>query len=116
MAISPVIAVMPSSARPRVPSRWKPAVPSTFGTCLHSALPRSIFSQQPSSDCYPYRSIRAERALVQLRRQREVETSAAMGRFIVGSNVSTMPFADGARDGQAEPHAGVLGREKAVKE
>src|ERR1700738_5517916 len=116
MAIRPVTAVCPPSARASAPSRWKPAVPTDCRTCVHSALPRSIFSQQPSSDCYPYRSIRAERALVQLRRQREVETSAAMGRFIVGSNVSTMPFADGARDGQAEPHAGVLGREKAVKE
>src|ERR1700737_5591533 len=109
MAIRPVIAVLPSSARASAPSRWKLAVPTDCRTCLHSAVPRSIFSQQPSSDCYPYRSIRAERALVQLRRQREVETSAAMGRFIVGSNVSTMRFDDGARDGQAPPLAGPPG-------
>src|ERR1700730_14851012 len=116
MAIRPVIAVLPSSARASAPSRWKPAVPTDCRTCLHSALPRSIFSQQPLSDCVPFSSIRAERALVQLRRQLEVETSAAMGRFIVGSNVSTMRFDDGARNPQAQSHAGVLGREKAVKE
>ena len=54
--------------------------------------------------------------LVQLRRQCEAETRATVGRFIVGSNVSTMRFDDGARNGQAQSHAGVLGREKAVKE
>lgn len=50
MAIRPATAVLPSSARASVPSRWKPAVPTACRTCLHSALPRSIFSQQPSSD------------------------------------------------------------------
>ena len=54
--------------------------------------------------------------LVRLRRQREAETSAAMGRFIVGSDASTMRFDDGARNGQAQSHARVLGREKAVEE
>ena len=37
--------------------------------------------------------------LVQFRRQCEAETSAAIGRFIVGPKVTTMRFDDGAANG-----------------
>jgi hypothetical protein len=61
-------------------------------------------------------SIRAVGLLVRPRRQGEAESRATVGRFIVGSNVSTMRFDDGARNGQAQSQAGDLGREKTVKE
>ena len=53
---------------------------------------------------------------MRLRGQCEAETSAAMGRFVVGSNVSTMRFNDGTRNAQAQSHARVLGREETVEE
>ena len=39
-----------------------------------------------------------------------------MGGFVVGRKASAMRFDDGARNGEAKSHAGLLGREKAVKE
>jgi hypothetical protein len=53
---------------------------------------------------------------VQLRRQCETETSAAVCRLIVGANVSTMRFNDRAGNRQTKSHPGVLGREKAIEE
>jgi len=53
---------------------------------------------------------------VQFRRQCEAETSPATGRVIVGPNVTTMRFDDGAAKGQAQSHPGVLGCEEAIKE
>ena len=53
---------------------------------------------------------------MELHWQCEAETSAAIDRFIVASNVTAMRLDDRARNGEAQSHTSILGREKAVKE
>src|SRR4029079_1245215 len=55
-------------------------------------------------------------ALWMFRGQIASDASATVYRFMVGSNVPAMRFDDGARNGQPQSDAAVLGREKAVKQ
>jgi hypothetical protein len=48
-------------------------------------------------------------------RQQEAEAGAAVGRFVVGSNLSAVCLDDRSGNRQAHAHAGVFGGEKPVK-